>query len=212
MNWTLVSLFFDFVLLLLLVATIAYSARLSLSLRRFKENRNVLDKMINELNQNVNNAHDVIQQLQNTAKQTGRELQMTVDQASNLSDELSLMNEAGNNLADRLEKLAERNSVGERDVFDDRDLSRLDNRDERSASKKSKVSKSKPAVKKSAQISDEKALEDAESFLDRVFAIRDPDIERGDNPLDNLDPLDEDDDVHSEAERDLLKALQSQKK
>jgi ribosomal protein L16 Arg81 hydroxylase len=196
------SLVFDFVLLVLLVATIAYAARLSLVLRRFKENRDILDRMIKDLNKNVNDAEQVITKLQNTADTSGRELQRVIDKAGNISDELSLMTEAGDNLANRLEKLADRKGGGERDPFAGMKV-------EEPSSRAKPASKAKS---KRTDISEKQANKEAESFLERVFAIRDPDIERGDNPLEGIDPLDSDDDFHSEAERDLLNALQGKNK
>lgn len=205
MNLTVLGLVFDFVLLILLVATIAYAARLSLVLRRFKENRDILDRMIKDLNQNVSNAEQVIGKLQNTTETSGHDLQKVIDKAATISDELSLMTEAGDNLASRLEKLAERNSVSDRDAFADLGLGG------QGSGKKSK-SKSKKASAPRSDVSEKQAHEDAESFLERVFAIRDPDIERGENPLEGIEPLNAEDDFHSEAERDLLNALQGKNK
>lgn len=202
MTMQILSLVFDFVLLVLLVATIAYAARLSLVLKRFKENRDILDRMIKDLNKNVSDAEQVITKLQNTADTSGHELQRVIDKAANISDELSLMTEAGDNLANRLEKLADRKGGGERDPFAGMKVEEPSSR-----------AKSAPKAKaKRADISEKQANKDAESFLERVFAIRDPDIERGDNPLEGIDPLDTEDDFHSEAERDLLNALQGKNK
>jgi hypothetical protein len=207
MNLELLGLFFDFVMLLLLIATITYSARLSLSLKKFRENRDVLDKMIGELNKNVQDAHHVIQDLQDAAKRSGGELQSVVDQAVVLSDELSLMNEAGNNLADRLGNLADRNSV-DGYQYEAAPVAKAPKKPSKTGNKSTSSAKSNAKNKssKSGGVSSAQAEKDAESFLDRVFAIRDPDVERGDNPLDNVMPL-SDDDLHSEAEKDLLRAL-----
>jgi hypothetical protein len=186
------------------VATIAYAARLSLVLRRFKENRDILDRMIKDLNKNVSDAEQVIVKLRTTADTSGDDLQRVIDRAHTISDELSLMTEAGDSLANRLEKLADRKGGGERDPLAELDMM--------SAPPKAAAKPKTKSKAKRADISETQANKDAESFLERVFSIRDPDIERGDNPLDGIDPLDADDEFHSEAERDLMNALQGKDK
>ncbi|GEM_PF-2317597 len=244
MNWTFVSLFFDVLMVMLLGVTIVFAARLSLSLKRFKDNRDILDKMIRDLNTNVQDAERVIKQLQNSARDTGSDLQRMIDQATSLSDELSLMTEAGDNLAGRLEKLAERNgqfaqqqnaAVFSQAGFDDEPVLAAPSspsspkrgtqgeyaehlkhmaatptapeRGKTGAKAAAKAPKTSPNFSPNgASVADE-----GESVFGRMFSIRDPDIERGTNPLadtlDGIEELDIADDLHSEAERDLYEAL-----
>lgn len=215
MNVTILSLVFDFILLLLLIVTIAYAARLSLALKRFRENRELLDSTIKELNKNVSDAEQIIGKIKNTAATSGDELQKTIDKANALADELSLMTESGDNLANRLEKLASRATAHKSDMAAD-DMAALDRSAPMPSSKGKSTVRGKSDGRAGASkkdISESEAKKEAESFLERVFSIRDPDVERGGNPLENIAPLDEaEDDYHSEAERDLLKALQGKDK
>lgn len=104
------SLILDGLILIFLAVTIFYAARLSLQLKTFKNNRKAMEKLLETLTENIDQAERSVAGLQGTAGATGRDLQDHVDEARNLLDELQLMQQSGNNLADRLEKLADRNS------------------------------------------------------------------------------------------------------
>lgn len=227
MNLAVVGLVFDAIIMVLLAATIVFAAKLSISLKRFKDNRDILDKMIRDLNTNVNDAERVIGQLQNNARETGSDLQRMIDQASALSDELSLMTEAGDNLAGRLEKLAERNShLAQQSAPQFHTLPEdiIPAQTGRRASPASaagvytdylKQMDPAPAPRKPAPAAAEKtapekpaSAKSAAPDVSGFFAIRDPDIERGLDPVDGVDGgLDLAEDLHSEAERDLYEAL-----
>lgn len=99
----------DILIAILLAATIFYAVRLTFHLRSFRQNRKELDKLINNLNSEINKAHKAIEGLRATSQEAGEDLQDKISKAQGLSEELQLMNEAGDNLAARLEKLAERN-------------------------------------------------------------------------------------------------------
>ena len=99
----------DILIAILLAATIFYAVRLTFHLRNFRQNRKELDKLINNLNSEIDKAHKAIEGLHATSQNAGEELQDKISKAQGLSEELQLMNEAGDNLATRLEKLAERN-------------------------------------------------------------------------------------------------------
>jgi uncharacterized protein YoxC len=104
-----IELTIDILIVVLLAATIFYAVRLSFHLRNFRQNRKELDKLINNLNNEINKAHKAIEGLRTTSQEAGEDLQEKISRAQGLSEELQLMNEAGDNLAVRLEKLAERN-------------------------------------------------------------------------------------------------------
>ena len=99
----------DILIAILLAATIFYAVRLTFHLRNFRQNRRELDKLINNLNSEIDTAHKAIEGLRTTSQEAGEDLQDKISKAQGLSEELQLMNEAGDNLAARLEKLAERN-------------------------------------------------------------------------------------------------------
>jgi len=99
----------DILVLVLLGVTIFYAARLSIYLKTFKDGRADLEKILQKLTANIDQAENAIQGMKNTATIAGQELQDLVNESKFLSDELRFMNEAGDNLASRLEKLAERN-------------------------------------------------------------------------------------------------------
>jgi hypothetical protein len=108
MNTALLGIAFDIILLILMLVTIVFAGRLSLSLQRFKKNRDIMDRMISDLNQNLKETDQVVEKMQINARQVGQNLQDTIDRAERLADELSLMTEAGNNLANRLDLLVDR--------------------------------------------------------------------------------------------------------
>lgn len=226
MNLAIIGLVFDAIIMVLLAATIVFAAKLSLSLKRFKDNRDILDKMIRDLNTNVNDAERVIGQLQNNARETGTDLQRMIDQASALSDELSLMTEAGDNLAGRLEKLAERNghlaqqAAHQYDVPDEAPLAAPRRAAPPAGAYTDYLKQMEPAEparpetpRKPKSTADKGAAKASGEGKGGLFSIRDPDIERGLDPVDGIDEgLDLAEDLHSEAERDLYEALNAGRK
>lgn len=110
------AFFMDVTILALLAATVFFAFRLSMSLRRFRESRKDMEKLIVRLATNIDHAERAINGMQNSAQTSGAQLQEIINSSKNLSDELHFMNDAGNRLAERLEKLAEKNSALVNDI------------------------------------------------------------------------------------------------
>ncbi len=98
------SLFLDGAILVLLMATVFFAARLSLHLKDFRESRHEFDRLINKLTVDITKAEQSIAGLREAARESGRDLQDTIKQARALADELQFMGESGNTVATRLEK------------------------------------------------------------------------------------------------------------
>lgn len=184
MNLAVIGLFFDVFLLVLLGATIVFAAKLSLSLKTFKNNREILNTMIQNLNQNVIDAEAVIHKLQNNVSETGEDLQRHIDQATSLSDELSLMTQAGDNLANRLEKAVERTS---------------------SAPQTSSPAAERTEPQKKAAPSSGGIFAIRDPDLERAESPTQESVDMTPDPLDEIDEFD------TEAERELYEALRKGK-
>lgn len=186
------SLILDSLILVLLAATIVYAARLSLYLKRFRDSKAELEAIITDLSRQVEKADKAISEMHQAAEESGRGLQDGMNRANAISDELQLIVEAGDSLAARLERLAVKSKgPGKKKADDDYDK-RLETilRD---------VGDAGPAVK------------DGSAAASAIFAIRDPDIERGEDPAGGIRLSDEDSELLSDAERDLYHAMQSRK-
>ncbi len=99
----------DVGMLVLLAATVFLAFRLSMSLRDFRESRSDMEGLVNRIAVNISQAESAVSGMQNVARKTGLELDEIINDAKKLADELRVMNDSGNNLAGRLEKLAEKN-------------------------------------------------------------------------------------------------------
>lgn len=196
------SLFLDSVILVLLVATIIYSARLSLYLKRFRDSKSDLESIVTDLSRQIEKADKAIRGMHEAAEDGGNDLQKRMDRANAMFDELQMIVEAGDALATRLEKLAVRNDSSLEDA----------------------ATKSKPKQKRSAKSDDydervktimrgvdQKEEDGGADMPSSFFSIRDPDIERGEEAGGGFSLSDEDSELLSDAERDLYEAIQSKK-
>ncbi|MCB1539230.1 MAG: hypothetical protein KDJ49_09750, partial [Alphaproteobacteria bacterium] len=102
------SLILDVVVLVLLGLTIGYAARLSLQLRRLRDSKSDLDRVVRDLMRNLDRAERAIAGFRQTAMESGSELQNHIDRAMAISDELQLITESGDRLAARLDGLVDR--------------------------------------------------------------------------------------------------------
>jgi hypothetical protein len=218
------SLILDVVILVLLGLTIVYAARLSLQLRRLRDSKSDLDKVVRELVKNIDKAERAVQNLKDEAKSTGADLQRAIGNAVSLADELQLMTESGDRLATRLEKLVD----GVKPLTSD-----IQAREQALVEKAEAVHKAaRPSARTQAQtISTEPVVTPAPSSytehlrkLDAAeekagkrgreaapaapfFAIRDPEVERGIDPV--AQSAEDDEALYSQAERDLFKAMKN---
>lgn len=102
------SFILDIVILLLLAATVFYTARLSYFMSHFRQGRHEMGKLLADLSRQVTQAETAMAGMRQVAEKSGAELQEIINESKFLSDELRFMNESGDNLANRLEKLADR--------------------------------------------------------------------------------------------------------
>jgi ABC-type transporter Mla subunit MlaD len=176
------SLLSDAVIAVLLLATIAYTIRLTTYLANFKKSRKELETIVKELSTHIDKADKAVQTLHDTVDDCSADLERRMNQATNMFDELDIIVQTGDSLANRLETIATRSrrivEGGHSDVDD-------------LAEKTSALSQS-----------DKEAA--------GIFAIRDPEIEKGGIASSAGFTID-DDEVLSEAERDLYAAMQKTK-
>ncbi len=100
------GLILDGVILVLLVATVFFAARLSLHLNQFRDNRRELETLLRTLSSQIDRAERVLENLKKVAHDSTRELQEQIDDAQSLGDELQIMMDSGGRLAARLEQAA----------------------------------------------------------------------------------------------------------
>ena len=199
------SLILDGVILVLLVVTILYAARLSLYLKRFRDSRADLETIITDLSKQIGKADKAIATLHKTVDESGADLQARMDRAHQMYDELEMIVQSGDTMATRLENLATKNrKILEGGASDLDDLAEVASR--KDGSYEQRVA---GLAKRVNELSDTTSGEgDVASF----FNIRDPDIERGEGDGGSGFELnDDDEDVLSEAERDLYKSLKNKK-
>ncbi len=208
---------FNFVLnifiLLLLGPTIFYAARLSLRLRALQDSKADLDLTIRNLATHIEKAERSIQSLRMTAQESGADLQDAVNNARSIADELQLMTESGDRLAARIEKLADSSNASS--------ASAMPSATAIEAGATPRAAKGKPAVapKGAAQPAagtnafakhlkrldkDDEAVIPADNFM-----IRDPEVERGIDPVAAANEALDDMEFSSEAERDLYRAMRA---
>lgn len=185
------SLILDVVIVVLLGLTIVYAARLSLQLKRLRDSKSDLDRVVRDLVKNLDRADRAIAGLKEAARDSGADLQDSIDKAVGITDELEVMVNSGDRLAARLEGLVDAG---------------------RGAPVKAppapmpapKMEASKPQPQQADYAQHLRKLDAVEEKAGKAgFTIRDPDAERGIDPA----HAQEDDSLYSEAERDLFRAL-----
>lgn len=188
------ALILDVVILVLLGLTIVYAARLSIQLRRLRDSKGELDKVIRDLVRHLDRADRSIMGLKETAREAGGDLQNAIDRAIAISDELEVINDSGNRIAERLEGLVDRARpmmAGAAAV---------------SQPAPKPVQKAEPTPAGNSDYAKHlRKLDPADEGVIRSgFAIRDADAERG---IDPLEAVADDEKLYSEAERDLFRAM-----
>jgi len=185
-----ISFILDGVIVVLLIATIIYAARLSLYLKKFKDSRSELESVIKDLSVHIDKADKAVSILNRAVEETHTELETKMQTATSMFDDLDMVVKTGDSLANRLEELAVRNrritQGGDSDLEDLVKKTKATDYDERleTVIKKTKAS---------------------------PFSIRDPELEKGEMSDNGGFTLD-DNEVLSEAERDLYEALQNKDK
>jgi hypothetical protein len=93
----------DIVVSLLLIATIGYAVRLNARLSALRKNRDDLAKTIVAFNEATVRAESTIPKLKKAAEEAGQGLQERVEKAQSLRDDLAFMIERADTMANRLE-------------------------------------------------------------------------------------------------------------
>ncbi len=174
----------DGIILVLLVGTMVFSARLSIYLKSFRDSRHGLEVLVKELSGSIDKADRSIQSLSARSHETGKDIQAAIDDAVRLKDELQLMNEYGDKLAVRLEKLLEKRG----DVPSDPERSPVP----------------------SFSTIDDSVSEHIGDTSEGIFRIRDIDVDRGE--VDSGLEFGGDEEFSSQAEKDLYNALRHNEK
>lgn len=218
------TLILDVVILVLLGLTIVYAARLSLQLRRLRDSKSDLDRVVRELVKNLDRADRTIGGLKESAREQGGELQKFIDRGIAIADELQLMTDSGDRLADRLEKLVDKAAPHLNNAANNPPSIVMPEpikqaRPPQAAPQQHAPQSQAAAPEAQPQASYAQHLRklgpDEERAARASFAIRDPEVERGINPLDNKMSLEEDGSgqgLYSEAERDLFRAMKTRGK
>lgn len=196
------SLTLDGTIVILLVATIIYVARLSVYLKRFKDSRADLEGIVKELSTHITKADKAINTLNDAVEISSDDMQSRIDKAKSMADELDMIVQTGDALANRLEELAIRN----RRIMDGGDG---DAEDLAKMTKKTIAEYDERLEKIVKNVKRDDGFED--NPVSSMFSIRDRELEDG-NVDNNQGFTLDDDEVLSDAERDLYNALQTQKK
>lgn len=181
------AMILDIVMTFLLAGTIYFAWRLSDQIYRFRNSRAEMDRLVRDLNMAVDRAQGAILSLRETAQSSGDDLQKLMRQATELSDELQLMTESANSMASRLEGAAGRGRTAD-DVPD--------------------VAPVRQSPRAVSSVSSDDVFPG--------FSIRDPEFDGTVNSDEltssNDDEWSGDDDLRSEAEKELARAMQKNKK
>ncbi len=182
MTGQVLSIILDLAVLIGLGFTIFYCLKLSRSMNNFRQHRQDMNKLIDRLSKNIDEALRAIDGLKLAGDRSGRDLQKIINESRAMADELQMINESGNNLASRLEKLADRNRLGTENFENIENLPVADNE----PTPVWQGSKEKPAF-----------------FIhDREHSDAAPEQDEGDIP----------ESLQSQAEKELLEALRKNKK
>jgi len=224
MGSDLVALFLNGIIAILLVATIFYVYRLTKTLDNFKEHRRELDSVIANLLSSIDQADRSVQTLKRTSAKEADDLEHLIGQAKALSDELKVINDAGESMAKRLENLAETNR---KIVQPASSISGYVSSNKESKIRSPVYSGEAKRRKSKKTSSERKGKESYSSTLKRVdsnseigeedfpsFMIHDHDIEKTDDAglHEDSNDYETNDELESQAERDLLEALRSGRK
>ncbi|OIQ93722.1 hypothetical protein GALL_243130 [mine drainage metagenome] len=97
------KLILDIIVAILLVATIAYAIMLNRRLSELRRNRDDLARLVNAFNDATQRAEAGIPKLRRAAEEAGSALQERVEKAQSLRDDLAFMIERADAMANRLE-------------------------------------------------------------------------------------------------------------
>ncbi len=217
---TIIGMMLDIIIMLLLGVTIFYALRLSKSLSVIRDSRGDMARMMKDLTRNIEKAEDAVLRLKNTANDSGKDLQVIINESKALSEELQFINEASDSLARRLEQAVEKshNRAAVQENYEDDAVEQYFSDPElekifRPAQETPHRKPSKPSYKKKQ----EEPFRKSRGAYEGGFAIRDPDFDAGfedhDDQENSAGAGDMETDIpRTEAERDLLAAIQKKRK
>lgn len=194
---------FDILMLVMLGATIVYAARLSLQLRSLRDSRADMDKTVRALLTATERAQNAMQGLRLTAQEQGQDLQDVIDKGLSLRDEIQVLSESGQRLAARMEALLDqmRPHAAQMPAMGGRPMA-----PQPTATPQAPQGK-RPEQPHASRTAPSPAV-GAVKGQGGMFAIRDPEVERGIDPMVESQMVAQDDaEGLSAAERDLLRAL-----
>lgn len=213
------NLILNVVILVLLGLTIVYAARLSLQLKRLRDSRSDLDRVVRELIKNLDRADRTVAGLKESAREAGGDLQSAIDRAIAISDELQLITDSGDRLAARLESLVgAARPIATGSQTQSQPQPQMQAQAQQPAQQQPKPAAQAPMAAteaSSSYVQHLRKLDPADDKIQRgAFAIRDTDAERGIDPLAPRDDVEEDaaQGLYSEAERDLFRAMKGKSK
>jgi len=108
------STILEFVLAMLLAATLVYCAKLEKGLRQLREDQETLNATVRSLNAGIVAAQTSLAALKSAAKEAGEALGAKVPSARALADELSMLVTSADRIASRIEGAFERPVRGPR--------------------------------------------------------------------------------------------------
>ena len=111
MTAQILGLVLDIAVLIALGFTIFYCLKLSRSMNNFRQHRQEMAALINDLSKNIDEALRAIDGLKIAGDRSGRDLQKIINESKSVARELQDVNEAGNSLASRLENLAGKSRI-----------------------------------------------------------------------------------------------------
>ncbi len=193
MNTEYMNIALDLIVLAGLGFFFFFALKLSSALNAFRAHRDEFGKTMTQLDQTIQEAKASLAGLKTSSREANKDLENLVDEAKALIDDLQVVNSVGDGLAKRLEGLIEKGRKHANEAYDDSFGGNV------SSLASAKASRKGP--------------------LDDGFVIHDPDF--GDNMLEDDLMGDNDvgfendpdmDNLASEAEKELYKALKSKKK
>lgn len=187
MTMAIMSLLLNFLIVVLLMATISYCWVLNKRIKILQDGRNELASLLNHFDESTTKASETILALQSASKKIGENIQAKIDKVNYLIDDLAFMVEKGNHLADKLEANfavnRARNKVDTEKNIDVIPEAGHSETEKNISVKGAPVAEDNNIVKTPEKISSkEKTTASLEAVLDRVISRAKPNANTGNNP------------------------------
>lgn len=219
MTLAIANLLLNFLVVVLLVATISYCRVLNKRIKILQDGKSELANLLQYFDEATTRASESIIALQSASKKIGENIQMRIDKVNYLIDDLAFMVEKGSRLADRLDanfavNRAHNRVVSENDVPEIFENAAEDfSNEEKNTSKYSPAVGNFPASKTANKLSiKEKTSASLEAVLERVVGRAKPanlNENTGDNDKDTGNRLKGATNARSKAEKELLDMIRA---